>query len=376
VYASGVTDGTLDGFTVTGGDAAQSSAQDGGGLFSVSSALIVGGVTLFGNRARFGGGMHLGELSGHPPALAALTNVVFRANGAVYGGGLSAFGTDPSLYGVSFQENDARGGGGMYTRDSDAVLRQVEFKNNTANQFGGGLFNYSQNDISHPSLVNVLFSGNSADSGGGIFNHRSNPSLTNVTLVGNSNSAIHNSSSHSTVTNSILWGNLSEIIDHTSSTTTVTYSIVEGGFGGTGNLDVDPQFVNAAGGDFRLLVGSPAIDTGTSLNAPEIDLDGLPRPRDGNADRAAAYDMGAYEYENTTRVASGDAATVNEDSGATAINVLANDTDAHDLTPPLNSTLSVIEAGPAGTARCPSPPRASVMPRIPTTTGLTASLMS
>jgi hypothetical protein len=51
----------------------------------------------------------------------------------------------------------------------------------------------------------------------------------------------------------------------------------------------DPKFVNPAGGDFHLQIGSPAIDTGSPLNAPNIDFDGNSRPR------GAGYDIGAYE---------------------------------------------------------------------------------
>ena len=52
----------------------------------------------------------------------------------------------------------------------------------------------------------------------------------------------------------------------------------------------DPKFVNPAGGDFHVQAGSPAIDTGSSLNVPSSDFDGNARPR------GAGYDIGAYEY--------------------------------------------------------------------------------
>ena len=59
--------------------------------------------------------------------------------------------------------------------------------------------------------------------------------------------------------------------------------------------------MNRAAGDFRLGYGSPCIDTGTDLSALiTTDLDGNPRPQDGNWDGIAAFDMGAYEYNPQT----------------------------------------------------------------------------
>jgi len=52
----------------------------------------------------------------------------------------------------------------------------------------------------------------------------------------------------------------------------------------------DPKFANPSGGDFHLQSGSPAVDTGSSLNAPNSDFDGNFRPR------GIGYDKGAFEY--------------------------------------------------------------------------------
>ena len=73
------------------------------------------------------------------------------------------------------------------------------------------------------------------------------------------------------VESSILWNNQShDVAVHSSPA--VTYSIVGSGYPGTGNLTLNPAFLDAAGGDYFLTPASPAIDAGNPAAA--LDPDG------------------------------------------------------------------------------------------------------
>jgi hypothetical protein len=202
------------------------------------------------------------------------------------GGGMYNMSGSPTLTNVTFSGNSATYGGGMYNEESSPTLTNVTFSGNSTGYSGGGMLNYNN---SNPMLTNVTFSGNSATYGGGMLNYfSSNPTLTNVILWGNSAS------------------NGPEIYNNNNSTPVVTYSDIQGcggsgswnpacGTDGGNNIDADPLFVDAAGGNLRLGFGSPAIESGTNTGCPTTDLDGLPRPADGNGDSTATCDMGAYE---------------------------------------------------------------------------------
>jgi hypothetical protein len=68
------------------------------------------------------------------------------------------------------------------------------------------------------------------------------------------------------------------------------YRGTEGETRGHDYVEGNPMFVSAAGADFHLQPGSPAIDKGSAVNAPAVDFDGQPRPY------GEGYDIGADEY--------------------------------------------------------------------------------
>ncbi len=67
------------------------------------------------------------------------------------------------------------------------------------------------------------------------------------------------------------------------------YQGTEGETRGDAYVEGDPKFAHAAGANFHLQEGSPAIDQGSATDAPALDFDGQSRPQ------AEGYDIGADE---------------------------------------------------------------------------------
>jgi hypothetical protein len=336
----------------------------GGGIYNEASSPMLSNVQIIGNT---GGGMY--NLDSSP----MLINVTISGNNSIVssGGGMINETSSPTLTDVTITDNTTTGsGGGIFNWRSSPVLTNVRISGNTAAS-GGGIYNW---DGSSPVLTNVLISGNTADDGGGIQNwigsspvltnvnitgnyaannggainnHGSSPVLTNVTIAGNyaanNGGGIHNGSdydiSHNSdpqIRNSIIWGNLAGtntagIDGDGTGTPVIEYSDVQGWNTGTGNLNVDPNFVSlvqatanaTTAGDYRLSSGSQAIDVGNNSYYPNsagdiaaltgrplnffpagaqgainralaTDLDGKVRKRD-------TIDMGAYENQGSNQ---------------------------------------------------------------------------
>ena len=68
------------------------------------------------------------------------------------------------------------------------------------------------------------------------------------------------------------------------------YNVQTSNYYGANSINGSPCFVDPSNGDFHLLSNSPAIDAGSSDNAPLVDFDGVSRPQ------GSAVDIGAFEF--------------------------------------------------------------------------------
>ncbi len=247
-------------------------------------------------------------------------NCRFIDNRCTFGGGAGYLnGSSPKFFDCSFEINKGGSFGGAFdsANGTQPVFERCVFRGNSALRAGAlEFFGGSQ-----PKVTNCLFYDNQATGSGGggaiWLGSSSNGTFRNLTITGNSATqnagGVLNTGGTSTFINVISFGNTGpgtvadNGIKSQGGTSTITYSCVQGLTTGTGNINVDPQFANAAGDDYRLAVTSPAIDRGSNPGVPVgtlVDLDGLPRfvdvdsVPDAGAGTAPIVDMGAYETPN------------------------------------------------------------------------------
>ncbi|MHB9031817.1 MAG: right-handed parallel beta-helix repeat-containing protein [Anaerolineae bacterium] len=193
-----------------------------------------------------------------------------HALGGGWGGALAGFYSNVAIFKAYIEENDAAGGGDK----------------------GGAIF-MGYSDTLY--LANDYITRNSSQSGAdGLSIVGMALTAEHVTLADNpangTGSAVNlDTTSSLNMTRSIIWGHASSI---SALGKNVVCSDIQGGYAGANNLNMNPLFVDNAGGDYHLRPSSPLIDRCAA--GLDYDADNEHRPT-VIVRPATPYDMGADE---------------------------------------------------------------------------------
>ncbi|MBN1535667.1 MAG: right-handed parallel beta-helix repeat-containing protein [Anaerolineales bacterium] len=329
---------------------------DGGGIWIVDDAsLTLLHSTVTTNTAGLWGGGVVANVAGS----LNISDTLFQSNHANHGGGVFANNCDISLLDSEFYSNTSNSSGAaVYLYIYTGTVARNTIQNNTAQGSGGGVLisGASTLTLSH----NEIIENTADDDGGGIsieggqslfinYNHiadntgdgvyiaagegtlennyiehntlresegqlkivvASTFTVTNNTIAGNGNQTgvrIENGTEAS-LTNNIIEGNADGVRAISPVTVTLTNNDVwnnsnhnyDGISAGTTDISCDPDFVDAANGNYHLDICSCAVDTGTNSGAPTDDYDGDTRPVDGDGDSTGTVDIGADERLTVT----------------------------------------------------------------------------
>ncbi len=220
-----------------------------------------------------------------------ISHCVFADNTADRGAAIYVEYGHPVVSDCTFADGVADVGGAAYLFATTCDFIRCVFLENSLREdtdYGGAVF-VSGSTL---NLDNCLFvAGVRSFNGSAVYAQRSFLTITHCTFREEGGaSAVTINESDAQVRNSILSAaNAIEIAENSSAY--VVRCCVPGGHDGAGNIDADPLFADAPGGDFHPAEASPCIDTARIASSlSETDLDGQPRYQ------GAWPDIGAFEF--------------------------------------------------------------------------------
>jgi len=290
----------------------------GNSYFNISNCTVIDNTTTC-----TGGGLHISNSEGYITDCIISGNYVEEWNGYAQGGGIYSYESDIIIERCQISDNICENvlfssveGGGIFCEYGSVIISDCLISDNLA-EYGGGLYlfgmdywsvtdcdiirnrTYTGGSGGGVSILSAspdypfsgcLISGNRSNRGAGFF--CSNPQgfeISNCTIVYNTateGGGIACIQDHPTVfTNCIAYNNSpNDFLLEECGEAIVNWTDIEGGWPGEGNIDEEPMFVAPEYGDYRLLWGSPCIDSG---NPDSLDLDGT------------RSDMGAHSFDQS-----------------------------------------------------------------------------
>lgn len=260
------------------------------------------------------------------------------------GGGISSDNSDLLIEKSTVRNNFANTGGGIFCRNNNSsrnfTARQNLIENNrtvfngTIYDGGAGIMVYAtsaggitidNNVIRNNTYQSDYYGG--YEGGGGIYVVGQKADIINNTIVKNSavkGSGLYLNGFTGNVKNNIIWGNYGslfkeQIAINVCSTCmpdaelSIQYNAIEDTairvlyqvtplpvyYSGIGNIPAYPVFADTLANNFRLQPTSPCIDNGNNVFVKFFeDFTGNCRVYDGNNDHQGKVDMGAYEYNS------------------------------------------------------------------------------
>ena len=311
----------LSHFTLQNGTSTFNTQYAGGGVYiSGSSPTILSNVIQNNSACSNGGGIAISFGSPLIKNNTIQNNLQSGCGGGPGGGGIAVLGAGSTeIIGNKIENNSWPGNGGgitLFAAGTPIIMSNIISNNSSDGGQGGGI--WIVND-SEALIVQNLFYGNTGAQGGAIY--LSIPAIPGLILVNNTiiggagatqGSAVWAGGFDNQVQffNNLLIGLSGQnavYCDSTYSSQPPTFtnndayapsgSGLEGTCAGesseSGNISLDPMFVNPTHNKYQLKPGSPAINTGdvSAPNLPQKDLAGKPRTVNGTVD------MGAYESQ-------------------------------------------------------------------------------
>ncbi|MFM7199432.1 MAG: MopE-related protein [Myxococcota bacterium] len=291
----------IEGGVMDNNAASPYSFSQGGAIYSVNAQPRLKKVRLLNNNANDGGGgIYLTgcDDSTNP---CELEELYLQNNRAVTGsgGGLYVAGGDQLIISrCTFTNNSAvvGGGGASILRASPRISNSL-FHCNNATSNGGALYLESSFGV---LLNNTMLENTAGSFGGGIYFTDSNPSSTRGLTVVN-NLITRNRGGVTHAGSQTAWSfRYNDVFSNTLGTSGSNYVGMNDPTGTNGNISADPllnnhrQNCDVSDDNLEPIKTSPLVDYGENTEL-RGDIRGQSRPRDGNEDGTAAYDIGAWE---------------------------------------------------------------------------------